>query len=149
MTFSGSEPGNAVTQDAEDLSLLLEAEAREARIGTAAARADCLPLALVRRVVAGESPLRIWREHRGLSVAALAERSGLSAEAIAAIEAGATPAPAEAYGALAAALGVDPEDLTLGRESEDQPQRPSSQRQFELAGDRLLAGAAAAAGRAA
>jgi len=101
-------------EDAEDLAVLLEAEAREGRVGEAAVRADYLPLALVARLVEGESPVRIWREHRGLTVTALSECSGVAADAIAAIETGATPAPAEACRALAAALGVDPEDLIAG-----------------------------------
>ena len=37
-------------------------------------RGEALPIESFRRILAGESPIRVWREHRGLSAAELAER---------------------------------------------------------------------------
>lgn len=48
-----------------------------------------LPHAFMRRIVAGEAPLRVWRDWRGLTQAALSARSGVNRVQIADIEAGA------------------------------------------------------------
>ena len=58
-------------EDAEDLAAAT-AEAREAALGKEKARADYLPIELVRRLSAGEHPVRAWRAHRGLGRDALA-----------------------------------------------------------------------------
>ena len=59
-------------EDAEDLATVAAAEAREAVLGKEKARADHLPIELVRRLSAGEHPVRVWRAHRGLGRDALA-----------------------------------------------------------------------------
>ena len=59
-------------EDAEDLATVAATEAREAALGKEEARADYLPIELVRRLSAGEHPVRAWRAHRGLGRDALA-----------------------------------------------------------------------------
>jgi len=59
----------------------------------------------------GEAPLRVWREHRDLSVEALAERAGVPAGTVAEIEGGRLEGPLPVFVALAGALGIDAEDL--------------------------------------
>ena len=59
-------------EEAEDLATVAAAEAREAALGQEKARADYLPIELVRRLSAGEHPVRVWRAHRGLGRDALA-----------------------------------------------------------------------------
>jgi len=86
-------------------------ERLEAQIGVAAARADYLPGALVDRLLDGESPVRIWREHRGLSARRLAEMSSVSAGYLCEIEAGRKPGSSTALHGIAQALRVPMETL--------------------------------------
>ena len=39
---------------------------------------ELVPAAVVKRIIDGENKVRVWREHRGMSVTALAKASGLS-----------------------------------------------------------------------
>lgn len=65
----------------------------------------------VRRLLAGESPCKLWREHRGLTQAELAQAAGLSQPAIAQIESGQRKPGVVALQKLAKALGLDMGDL--------------------------------------
>lgn len=98
---------DALLQRLEDLEDAVEVREAEER-GTSA---DALPSELVDRLIEGEHPLRIWREHRKLTLAQLAERSGVGLSYISEIEHGQKPGSAQALKALAAALGVDTDDL--------------------------------------
>lgn len=100
-------------EEASDLAALHRHEARELALGKRAARADFLPAPLAWRLMDGESPVRIWREHRGLTQRALAEQAGQSVPYLCEIEAGRKPGSAHALAALAAVLGVTAEDLLL------------------------------------
>jgi hypothetical protein len=71
-----------------------------------------LPIALVERMLKGEHPARIWREHRGLSLNALARVAGVAPGYLSAIENRKKPGSVAAYSALAKALGVTVDDLT-------------------------------------
>jgi len=75
---------------------------------------DYLPIELVDRMIAGEHPVRIWREHRGLTLAALSARSGVGFSYIAKIEHGKKPDSTSALKNLAEALGVETDDLIRG-----------------------------------
>ena len=68
--------------------------------------------ALVDRLLAGESAIRIWREHRGLTLTALAEMASVSVSYLSEIESGRKPGSAAAIRAVANALRVPMEDLT-------------------------------------
>jgi mRNA interferase RelE/StbE len=72
---------------------------------------ELLPAEMARRIVAGEAPLRVWREHRGFTQAALSERSGVNRVQIANIEAGTKTGSVETLKKLADALGVALDDL--------------------------------------
>ena len=74
------------------------------------ANAEPTPGEVIHRLVDGEHPVLVWREHRGLTRAALAAASGVSEAAIAAIETGAEPGLRDAV-SLARALGKDAEDI--------------------------------------
>ena len=63
-------------EDAEDNAFLDRVEARERAIGTESARADYLPGELVRRLMDGEHPVRVWRAHRGLACSRAGPRAG-------------------------------------------------------------------------
>jgi len=70
-----------------------------------------LPVALADRIVAGESPVAVWRRHRGLTQAALAKAAHLSQSYLAEIESGRKDGSVEALRAIAGALAVDVADL--------------------------------------
>lgn len=76
-----------------------------------AGHAEGLPHDHMRRIVAGEAPLRVWRDWRGLTQAALAERSGVNRVQIADIEAGRKTGSVATLRALAEALGASMDDL--------------------------------------
>lgn len=98
-------------EDAIDNAAFDAAEEREARLGKEAARADHLPMAAVRRMMDGEHPLKVWREHRRVSQRDLAAAAGVSPSYLAEIERGRKPGSADALRRLAAALGIAIEDL--------------------------------------
>jgi ribosome-binding protein aMBF1 (putative translation factor) len=98
-------------EDAADAAQIREAEAR-----VRAGEDEYVPIDLTRRLMAGAMPVRIWREHRGLSARALASRAGISAPYLSQIESGKKPGSFDAMAKLARALGVDMEDLAPWRD---------------------------------
>ena len=72
---------------------------------------ESVPHAFVKRMLDGESLLRLWREHRQLTQTALAERSGVNRVQIADIEAGRKTGSVATLKKLAEALGVTIDDL--------------------------------------
>lgn len=77
----------------------------------AAGREERVPAEYVRRMIAGESPLRVWRTYRGLTQSALARASGVNRVQIADIEAERKNGSVETLRKLAEALGVAVDDL--------------------------------------
>jgi len=73
---------------------------------------DLLDLDEVRKLVAGVHPLRVWREHRGLTTKALAALAGVGQTSISNIETREIGMSPKKRDALAAALRVDPLDIT-------------------------------------
>ena len=102
----------AAAEDRIDHQAIDEQEAREAALGKDAARADYLPGPLVDRLLAGESAIRIWREHRGLTLTALAGMASVSVSYLSEIESGRKPGSAATLRAVANALRVPMENLT-------------------------------------
>lgn len=70
-----------------------------------------VPVAFARRMWNGESPVRVWREMRGMKVAHLATAAGVSRSHLSAIENGAKKGSVKVLKRLAAALGVGIDDL--------------------------------------
>jgi DNA-binding XRE family transcriptional regulator len=98
-------------EDAEDLAHLAAQEERERLLGVETVRADALPAELVERMLDGESPVRIWREHRGLTLGELATRAEIAPSYVSEIETGKKPGSVAALGKLAGVLGVTIDDL--------------------------------------
>lgn len=98
-------------EDAEDVAGLRVAEARERELGRDVARADHLEADLVMRLLTGEHPVRIWREHRRLSPQALADKAGLARSYLVEIESRRKPGSVSAYRKIASALGLTIDDL--------------------------------------
>ncbi|TQE98580.1 MAG: helix-turn-helix transcriptional regulator [Spiribacter salinus] len=72
---------------------------------------ELVPAEVVNRLLAGEPPIRVWREYRGLTQSELAARSGLSQSYVAMLERGARRGTIDKLGRLAQALELDTEDL--------------------------------------
>ena len=85
--------------------------AAEAAAATIADGEEQTPGEVVKRLVAGESPLKVWREHRGIERATLGAEVGVAENLIERWEAGQAPIDADARARLAAALGIDADDL--------------------------------------
>lgn len=98
-------------EDAEDNARLREIEAAEQAQGKGTARADYLPIELVDRLVAGEHPIRVWRQHRGLTRDALAASAGVAPSYVTEIETGKKPGSFDALAKLAAALKISLDDI--------------------------------------
>jgi len=98
-------------EDAEDhLAVLKSRAARKAGDDKA------IPAAVVRRLLAGETPVRVYREWRGMTATALAKAAAIKQPYLSAIETGAKPGSAAALKRIAAALKVDMEDLVADDE---------------------------------
>ena len=70
-----------------------------------------LPIKEAKRILKGESPVRVWRQHRGRTGADLARAAGISPTYLSEIEAGKKPGSVRALAALAAVLEVSVDDL--------------------------------------
>lgn len=87
------------------------AAAKTVAADIAAGRDEMVPDEVAKRLVGGENPIRVWREHRGLSARELATASGLSAAYISEIETGKKDGSVSAVKRIANAIGVDIDDL--------------------------------------
>jgi DNA-binding Xre family transcriptional regulator len=96
-------------EDAADVALLREAEAAVQR-----GESELLPIEMVERLLAGESPVRVWRTHRGMTANGLARIARLAPSYLSEIETGKKPGSVDALARLARALGVAMEDLVPG-----------------------------------
>ena len=100
-------------------AVLAAAEDNEDSAAVAAAHASpgaIAPAHIVRRLSAGERPLRVWREHRGLSQAELAVRAKVRQATVSRIESGDRAGKVQVLHALAEALKIDIDDLLPWRE---------------------------------
>lgn len=98
-------------EDAEDALAVKHFRDAVAVDGWDAATRDCLPIALVERKLAGEHPIRIWREQRKLSLRALGALASVPASYISEIENCAKPGSVAAYAKIARALRLSVEDI--------------------------------------
>ena len=94
-------------EDAADAAVLRE---RSRKIA-AGEDVEGLPIELLKRILDGESPVRVYRDHRGLTAAQLGEKAGLSRAYITQIETGKKEGSVSSLKAIAAALQVGIDDL--------------------------------------
>jgi DNA-binding XRE family transcriptional regulator len=111
-------PEYAVLAYADYLRLVENAEMLDdiraydsARAALADGADEPVPAEVVNRLVEGENPVRVWREHRGLTQARLADAAGVSVSTVSYIESGARRPSISVIQSLAAALNVDIDDL--------------------------------------
>lgn len=83
----------------------------EAKRRLSAGEDEFLPSAMVDRILAGENLVRVWREHRGLSASALAEKAGIAQPYLSQIETGKREGTLQTMKKIADALGVAIDDL--------------------------------------
>jgi DNA-binding XRE family transcriptional regulator len=76
-----------------------------------AANEEALPLETVKRLVAGESPIRVYRDHRGMTQKELAAAANIGALYLSQIETGKRTGSAKTLSAIAEALHVTVDDL--------------------------------------
>ena len=100
----------------EELADVQAALAVEARI--ASGQEELIPAGVVDRLLDGEPPLRVWREFRNLTQAALARTSGVNRVQIVEIEAGRSSGSVHTLRKLADALGVAVDDLIPASDDE-------------------------------
>ena len=87
------------------------AAADRVRADIATGHDEMVPAEIADRLLDGETPVKVWREHRGLTARALAQVAGVSASYLSQIESGAKPGSTTALGKLARALGLQIDDL--------------------------------------
>ena len=103
LEYSDYERLMAAAEDAADLAALavLDADDRE----------EDLPDEMVARLLAGENPVRVWREHRGLTGQQLAEQVDVQQSYISQIETGKREGTLDVLRRIAIALGITLDDL--------------------------------------
>lgn len=72
-----------VAEDADDVVALARFAKRYAK-----GDEDTVPAKVVDRLLSGEHPLRVWREHRGLSAVQVAEAVGITPAHVSKLESG-------------------------------------------------------------
>jgi DNA-binding XRE family transcriptional regulator len=93
----------AVAEDAADVAALEALDADESE--------EYLPDEMVARLVAEENPIRVWREHRGITGQDLADAVDVKQSYISQIETGKREGTIDVLRRIATALGVTLDDL--------------------------------------
>ncbi len=89
---------------------------------------ESIPIEVTHRLDAGEHPLRVWREHRGMTLAELAQAADMDASYVSQIEAGKRRGSAKVLSAIAAVLDVAVKRVTPPRSGRGRsPARPGKQ----------------------
>ena len=72
---------------------------------------ELVPASVVDRILAGESRIKVWREHRGLTGSALARKAGVSQSFLSQIETGQREGTIDTLRKIATVLKVTLDDL--------------------------------------
>jgi DNA-binding XRE family transcriptional regulator len=72
---------------------------------------ELVPARVTYAILDGGNPVRVWREHRGLTQRQLAEAAGISVPYLSQIESGKRTGSAEVLAAIARELGLSLDDL--------------------------------------
>ena len=95
-----------LADDAEDAAALVRFAKRYA-----AGKEEMVPAAVVTRLLAGETPLRVWREHRGMTAAQVAASVDITPAHVSKLESGKGDPSVALLRRLAKVLRVSIEDL--------------------------------------
>lgn len=96
----------AAAEDTTDRAIV-----EDFRRSMSAGTEELVPAVVVDRILAGESRLRVWREHRELSLPALATRTGLAERLLAEIETGERKGTVDTLRRIADVLSLTLDDL--------------------------------------
>ena len=111
----GGKPERAVLPYDEYRRLLEAAEVSEDLAVYRAAKAmpeeELIPARVIHRILDGESAVAVWREHRGLTLTALAKAAGLSTPYVSQIETGKRVGTVTALRAITKALSIGLDEL--------------------------------------
>ena len=110
---------NALMEALEDAKDRAGVDAYLAR--RAEGKDDGLPIELYDRLLAGEHPVRIWREQRKLALSALAAKAGMARAYLSEIENRKKPGSVAALQRLAKTLDVSLDDLVRPRNDRAKP----------------------------
>jgi len=94
-----------LVEEAHDLALYRQSKEADNQ--------ETIPAAVINRLLDGENPITVWREHRGLSQQLLAQQAGCDLDLIVQIESENYPENMEILRAIAAVLGVELDDLSI------------------------------------
>ena len=72
---------------------------------------ELIPAVVTYAILDGANPVRVWREHRGLTQQQLAHAAGISTPYLSQIESGKRTGSPEVLGAIAAALNLTLDDI--------------------------------------
>ena len=95
-----------LAEDADDTAALVRFSKRYAR-----GEEETVPAEMVDRLLAGENPLRVWREHRGMTAAQVAEAVGVTPAHVSKLESGKGDPSVAVLGKLAKVLDASLEEL--------------------------------------
>jgi hypothetical protein len=109
--FEQSDPDDLVLIAHADLEELIEDRLAEAAYHRTRDQ-EVVPDTVVRRLIAGENPITVWREHRGMTLRGLADAAGLDPGYLSQLENRKRAGPVATIKKLAAALKLDLDDLT-------------------------------------
>jgi ribosome-binding protein aMBF1 (putative translation factor) len=98
-------------EDIEDRAAIEAVLAHEEKVGKEVARRDYMTGDELRRILDDESPVKVWREKRGLTQRELAEQAEVSPSYLAEIETGKKPGSAAALRKLSRVLAIPMENL--------------------------------------
>lgn len=98
----------AMVERLEELQDIVDADKAMTAI---AAGEETYPCDLVERLLGGQNPLRVWREYRGMTTAALASAAGVTPSAISQVETGKRGLSVDLLKKLSGILQVDMDDL--------------------------------------
>ncbi|KJF69966.1 helix-turn-helix domain-containing protein [Agrobacterium arsenijevicii] len=87
------------------------ASAEKIKTDIAAGHDELVPATVVNRLLSGEIPVKVWREHRGLTAKDLATKASISAPYLSEIESGKKDGSLAVMRKIAQALNVEIDDL--------------------------------------
>src|SRR3546814_10090560 len=102
-----------VVEDREDRDAASQAEERRK------AGEEYIPASVVDKLMAGESPLKVWRRYRGLTQAELASRIDISKMTVSGMENGTRSGSIKVWRSLAKTLNVSLDDILPEARSEE------------------------------
>ncbi|MCB9418184.1 MAG: helix-turn-helix transcriptional regulator [Ardenticatenaceae bacterium] len=104
-------PYDAYTQLMEDAEMLADIREYDAAKQALAEGEELVPAAVVDALLAGENPIKVWRNYRQMTQRVLAENAGISPAYLSQLESGARRGLPETLSRIAQALDLTLDDL--------------------------------------